>query len=532
MKKAAPFLAGCLILFHAFGGPSLGFAEGGSTLSFLEGGQSHVSINLRDSDLIDVLKFLAQKGKFNVVTSPQVQGKVSLLLEDVKISDVFDILLVTNKLAFYKRGAVVYVMTEEEYKARYGQSFGDAREAKIIKLKYASPDQVFKMLQPTKSEVGNLVVDEETGTIVLVDIPEKIELMLRIIKEVDLPLETRVFDLSYAKAEDVQVLLVSKLGSKGISSIHADKRSNQIVVSALPERMREIERIVEGLDRKTREVSIDTQIMKVVLSHDHAKGIDWRLMAQQGFLEPLDLNITLPTSSSAIATRFGSLSYSTFAAEGFEAVASYLETLGESKILANPRLTVIEGEEARINIGTREAYVTSTTTTGSSTTSVSENVTFVDVGIILSVTPIINDKGYVTMKIKPEVSNVVRTLTTAQGNKIPIVDKTEAETRVMVKDGSTIVIGGLRKDDKGKTVDQIPILGDIPVLGRVFKSRNEELEQTEIVVFLTPRIIEGDERLSENPDVAIKDLQAYPPQSPTQGYEAAGGAAGAKGSVS
>jgi general secretion pathway protein D len=285
------------------------------------------------------------------------------------------------------------------------------------------------------------------------------------------------------------------------------------------------------LDRKTREVTIDTQIMKVILSHDNQKQINWRYMVQKGVLEPLDLNVTLPLSATAaLASNFGSATYNTLSTDGISAVVSYLETLGESKILANPRLTVVEGQEAKINIGTREAYVTSTTTTGSSTSTVSESVNFIDVGIILSVTPLINKKGYVTMKIKPEISSVIRTITTPAGNEIPIVDKTEAETSVMVKDGSTIVIGGLRKDDKSKTVEQIPVLSSLPIVGQAFKNRDQQLEQTEIVVFLTPRIIEGDERLSQNPDEGIKDLQPYPPQLPGQtSSNAADAAVGAKG---
>jgi type II secretory pathway component GspD/PulD (secretin) len=116
------------------------------------------------------------------------------------------------------------------------------------------------------------------------------------------------------------------------------------------------------------------------------------------------------------------------------------------------------------------------------------------------------------MKIKPEVSSVVRTLTTPSNNAIPIVDTTQAETEVMVKDGTTIIIGGLRKDEKSETVQKIPFLSDLPLIGNAFKNVDRDVEQTELIVFLTPHIIEGDESVAAadgNP-LDLKGTQAYP----------------------
>lgn len=475
-------------------------------MDFIQGAEKRVSIDLRDSDVVDVLKFLSQKGKFNIYISPEIQGRATLKLEDVRIGDILNIILLSNKLAFAQEDTIVYVMTQEAYKARYGQDYNDAREVELFRLKHTAPAQIFKMLEPTKSSVGTIIADEKTGTLILMDTPQKMAFMMDVVEQMDQPLESRVFDLSYAKAIAVQSLITAQ--ADGLTTVLADERSNQIIVTALPNRMKEIEKLVTSVDRKTREVAIDSQIVKIVLSDDYDRGVDWRYMFQKGLLEPLDLNVSLPSSP----TVFGSIEYSTFGSDGFEAIFKFLQTIGESKILASPRLTVIEGEEAKILIGTREAYVTSTTTTGSETTSVSESVSFVDVGISLKVSAQINKEGYVTMKIQPEVSSVVRTLTTPSDNEIPIVDTTQAETRVMVKDGTTIVIGGLRKDEKTATQDQIPILGDLPFVGKAFQRVGKELEQTELVVFLTPHVIEGDKNMlrEEIWNIDAKGAQAYP----------------------
>ena len=183
---------------------------------------------------------------------------------------------------------------------------------------------------------------------------------------------------------------------------------------------------------------------------------------------------------------------------------------------------MIEGEEAKILIGSREASISSTTTVGTSGSgnTVSDTVSYIDVGTSLTISALINKKGFVTLKIKPEVSNVRETLTsatldsgTSSNTRIPIVDTTQAETRVMVKDGTTIIMGGLRKDQKTDTSHQVPFFGKIPVVGELFKDRDSALTQSELVVFITPHIIQGDKNMPGEPiGLSMKDIQAYVPE--------------------
>jgi type II secretory pathway component HofQ len=210
--------------------------------------------------------------------------------------------------------------------------------------------------------------------------------------------------------------------------------------------------------------------------------------------------------------RLGELLFGTINSTGYE-LFRYLETLGETKVIASPRLLVTEGTEARILVGTREAYITTTTTTGQTTSTTAEEIEFIDVGIQLAVTPHINADGYITLKVKPEVSSVVRQLETPSGNKIPIVDTSTSETTVLVKDGATVVMGGLRKNQEAFSNDQIPFLGRIPLLGELFRQRDKDDETQELVVFITPHIVEGD-LLVTGDEVefggGIKDFKGYP----------------------
>jgi general secretion pathway protein D len=136
-------------------------------------------------------------------------------------------------------------------------------------------------------------------------------------------------------------------------------------------------------------------------------------------------------------------------------------------------------------------------------------VNFVDVGVSLKVTPIINQDGFVIMKIRPEVSRVDHTLTDTAGDVIPIVNTTNAETSVMVKDGYTIIIGGMISSNNTRTTNKFPGLGDLPLIGNAFRQVSESVVKTEMVVFLTPHIIQADKDKTQWDNKQIKPIRGY-----------------------
>ena len=500
----------------------------------LAGGmEARISLDLRNIEVVDALKFLALKAGLNIVATKNVAGRVTLMVENVQVQDIFDIMLRSNGLAYAKENDIYNVMTEDEYKGLFGRKFADIREVKVFRLRYAIPEQAFSLLDTLKSDIGRVLVEPDSGTALIMDTPDKIKEIEQALAMLEEKNEVKVFVLKYAKAKDVEEQLKSQLDVKKVGTVKSDERSNQLIIQALPDRMEGIKELIQALDKKTKEVLIDTKIVKVKLSDQQTKGLEWEGLMGWGrnygmsYLGSYPFSV-IQSATDDFMTRYqyltakdkmkgqagaypfsgntSSQSASTKTTPGEEMhigiisgkadmdfIIKYLNTLGNTQILSNPKLAVINNQEARIHVGERQAYVTTTTTTGQTTTTVSEEVTFVDVGIQLSVTPNINDDGYVTMKIKPEVSSVVSTLITPTGNEIPIIDTSMAETTVLIKDGSTIIIGGLRKEEKISNAERVPALSSIPLLGNLFKSSTAKTERTELLVMITPYIVEGDE---------------------------------------
>jgi type II secretory pathway component GspD/PulD (secretin) len=420
-------------------------------------------------------------------------------------------------------------MTEEEYKNLYGKNFYDRRQVKVFHLKYAVPEQIFTLCNSLKSEIGKVILDTESGAVLVMDTPEKLKEIEEVINSLEKKTTVlKVFDLRYARAKDIADQLKNQLDAKKVGMVRADERSNQVIVQTLPERMKEIEELIVKLDRKTREVLLDVKIIKIKVSNTLNKGFEWEGVFDIGRRFGLTYLGSYPFSSVASSTAswrsrkqvysdvgyLGSYPFSGTTTDyssgtkgvgtekvhigvvgkhDFDVLFKYLLTLEEAKVVANPKIAVIENQEARIHIGERQAYITHTTTQTASTTTVAEEVTYVDVGIQLFITPIINEEGFVTLKIKPEISSIVSYLLTAANNKIPILNTSTAETTVMVKDGSTILIGGLKEVKETTTSKESPFFSKIPILGALLSSKEKTDEHNEFLVLVTPLIIGGEE---------------------------------------
>lgn len=500
-----------------------------------------VSLDLRNIEVADALRFLAMKGGLNLSLSKAVSGRLYLLLNNVPIRDILDIILRSNALAYDTQGDIYNIMTEGEYKTRYGRNFSDARKVKIFQLKYAIPERVFSALDALKSEVGKMLVDQESGMVLVIDTDQSMTKIEDAIAALEQKRTIKVFQLQYAKVKEVEEQLKTQLDAKGVGSVVSDERSNQLVIQTFPERMNAIAELIKSLDQKTKEVLIVSKIIKVTLSDNLAAEIKWEGLFKQmnpiPFLRDGDRNRNSfignhPTSNLArVGTSFvddfisitpttrptagtknvltENLTFGQLGQDNIEVLLNLLKTIGTTKVLSSPRITVVNNQEAKIHVGENQAYVTTTTTTAQSGNTIAENVTFVKVGIELSVTPTINDEGFVTLKIKPSISSVTSTLTTPSGNKIPIIDTSEAETTVMVKDKTSIVIAGLRKDDVINSDKRIPLLGDIPVMGFLFRSVTKNKSRTELLVLLTPHIVEGTRLITGEPDPQITSLKGY-----------------------
>jgi general secretion pathway protein D len=506
-------------------------------------------LDFKDIDIKDALKFLAQKTGLRVVAGEGVQGKITVYAENVDGEEALFLMLRANKLACVYEGALIQVMPEAEYEERFGRPFSQRTITRLIHLKGLKQAKAAVLLEKMKSAFGKVVADESSATILMddtaenikamsgyleeidqavwprvfalqyvevesvlprvaeivtpeigmvradgrsnkifvTDTLEKLEEIERLIVEIDVARTPAVFDLSYAKAEDILETVKGVL-TPSIGWAQIGKRGNQLIVIDAPAKVSVVARLLQIIDRKEKEVLIEARIVQVVLKDEYRMGIDWEALIRNAHGLKLASNWGGVASAAKASVAIGTLSD-----DGYHAVLEALGTDLKSHVLSNPRIAVLNHEEARILVGTTRPYVTTTMTnpvTGLAT--VAEEVKFIDVGVKLVVTPTVHADGFITMKIKPEVSSAANSVRTGQNNLIPVVDTSELETTVRVKDGVTVVLGGLIKDEQARSGSKVPVLGDVPIVGGAFRSRTSAKEKTEIVIFLTPRIIEGD----------------------------------------
>jgi len=484
MKK---FIAGMLLIL-VFSALAYGAQQDESDL---------ISLDFKGMDIRDVLKILSQKSGLNIVADNDIKGAVTVYIKDVSVMSALDIIASINNLAYEQDGTLIRVMRDVEYEKNYGSKFKDKARTEVIKLNYANASEIAKVAGEMRASKGKVIADDASNTIVLIDIPENITKMKSVILAMDAPLFTEVFSLDYAKAELIKDK-IEQMISKGIGSMKFDERTNKVVVKDTPQKIEDIRKVIQAFDEKTREVVIEANIIEVTLSDKYSYGIDWMDIAKLG-----NVKLTADTNlSTGISGTSNTLTVATVGGNYTE-VINLLKTFGKTNVLSRPRITAIDKQEAKILVGSKEVYVTSTnTTTDGGTVTVSDNVQFVDVGVSLTVTPNINKMGFVTLKIKPEVSSTSTPveLLNKDGtvrSRIPTVATSQAETTVLVKDNTTIIIGGLMKDTMIDNRQKIPFLGDVPLVGKLFSATGKSKVKTEIVVFLTPRIIEGDSTTEE-----------------------------------
>lgn len=448
-----------------------------------------ISLDLKNIEISELLRILSLKTGKTIVSSKDVTGRITLFLNNVTFQDVLEIIVLSQGLSYEKKGNIIYVMSNAEYKRIYGKEYREPRKMISIKLVYAKPANIFNALSQLKSDIGKIIADEASGTLIIIDIPEKLEALKKAAKELDRPLETAVFNLNYAKPSDAKTHLSAAI-TPGTGEVIIDERNGKAIVSDLPKKMEKLKNIVKELDEETRQVFIEAEIIQVTLSDTFKRGINWEKVFSETKLHGLDFVGTFPVSPALSA--YQKISVGTVAKDKFNVIVNLLDSYGDTKVLSQPRLAVVNNEESHIMVGSREAYVTQTLSQAQTTTVTSEQVQFIDVGIKLKVVPTINKDGFITMKIKPEVSSVRETINTSLGSRIPIVQTSETETVIKIKDGTTIMLGGLLEQKKVDTIDGLPLFSRMPVLGSLFGTRSKEEKKTELVVFITPHLMRGD----------------------------------------
>lgn len=455
-----------------------------------------VSLDVKSMEVSDVLRILAEKGKFNLSMSGEVKARVSLVLDEIDVWRALDIVLASSNLACVKKEDVVYVMSAREYESQYGRKFSDKRDFKVYSIKNMDAVQLKEFVQPVLSSVGQILADSATNTLVVMDTPENYKRVTQIIDKMDKPLVTKAFDLNYVTADEISED-IAELLTESVGTIKVNTKTNRVLVTDYQEKIVEIETMIKVFDEKPMQVLIDAKIVEIKPSKKFYSGISWDYWLRKYF--KMTQSFSFPNSTTDKLLIGTPASVPLTEVDQYTGTMEFLQTFGKTNILSSPRILCLNNEEAKILVGTKDAYITSSVSEVGESAVTSQTINFVDVGVKLYVTPRINKKGYVTLKIKPEISSSQRETITSDNTQteVPIVTTSEAETTVVVKDGVNILIGGLRKLSRDKEDKQVPVLGSIPLVGKLFKSKRDEWSRNELVILITPRIVSGDKSIEE-----------------------------------
>jgi type IV pilus assembly protein PilQ len=452
------------------GGGEAGFASTVQGQSIGSGGRytgRRIELDLKDADIHNILRLLADVGHVNIVTADDVTGTVTIRMRNVPWDEALDVVLQAKGLGMVRAGNLIRVAPLAQ--------LNKERELRLAQLK------------------------------------QELELA---------PLETRLIPVSYATADELQARTKDLLSPRG--SIAVDERTNTLITRDVPGNIAHVEELVRALDLQTPQVLVEARIVEATSAYSRDIGIQWggdvtfspatgnatglafpsAVSATGGNydnntptagLTPFERTVpnpnfavNLPASTStdaggALGIALGSIDN----AINLNLRLSALESSGLVRIVSNPRVLTLDNREARINQGTLIPY--------SQVSAQGAQTTFQEAKLQLLVKPHVTADGSVAMHVKLNRDEPDFNQTAANG--APTILKREAETDLLVMDGHTAVIGGIFTRNTGRNLDQVPFFGDIPILGVLFQRRRASDARGELVIFITPRIVNRAEAL-------------------------------------
>lgn len=399
-------------------------------------GSGTFSIDVEGADIRAVLRAIAEFSGRNIVLGKDVEGRVKVTLHNVGWEEALRTILRSQGLEYVEEGGIIRVDSASKLQAEE--------------------------------------VDRETAR------SKAAELM---------PLETRIVKLNFANAGELNSSLNGSLTRRG--QILVEKRTNSLIISDVPENVARVEKMALSLDSVTPQIEITAKLVDVDEAALRDLGIQWNLGEPSQFFTggaAATAHAPQPGPGQAVAGDQNSpatnpttrLSYGIFRSWGsLEAQLSAMEQNRKAKIISNPRITTFDNREAKILVGQKIPLIVQDVAGNP----VSQLQT---IGIQLKVTPHLTAEKKIVMDLHPEVSDL-STQSTVQGGVI--INTSEADTRVMVDDGQTAVIGGLIRADDGTVRTGVPILKDIPLIGNLFRDNSVAHENRELIIFVTPRVV-------------------------------------------
>lgn len=388
-----------------------------------------------------------------------------------------------------------------------------------------------------------VVADVRTNSVIVTASDQNMKSFENVIEQLDTPRVlsevTRVYPLQYARSDDLASTLTSLFRGNTTSTgrgfwsmimssssstsdsplsqlqnitVVSEPKTNSLLVTGPPNAMGLLDKFIPQLDKRTPQVFIEVAIVDVTLDKGSKFGVEWE------WSDSSTPNVQTGNTAFGLSEEKTGLKYSILN-NNVSALLHALQTRDDVKVLSTPSITTADNVEAKISVGEDRPYVSSSTVTSGGNQV--NSVEFKTVAVSLTVTPHVNEASdVVALEIQQLINEVIGT---EEIMGAPIVAAREATTSVTVRDGQTIVIGGIIKESKTRTIKGVPLLSSIPLIGEVFKSRVNETRRTELMVFLTPHILKGEEGVDSVTDSAKKSLSIEPPVGAVAGNNGASG---------
>jgi general secretion pathway protein D len=543
---AALLLAGLLSFSPVYAQDTAEPAPEQGSLPKIKPGDEYITLNFSNIDIAALVKVMSEFTRRNFILDEKVAGKVTLMTPTkVSPEEAYQVFLSALEIKGFtavEDGKIIRIIPSATAKqsglkvVEDGELKGEGYVSRLIRLSYVNPNDIVRTLTPLITKDGTLIANPATNSIIVTDSVLVIRKIEKLIQALDVPApsgkgKVNVYYLKHSSAEDIAKVmqgLVARMpvppagGAaqpagpatilEGSVTITADKLTNSLIIVASPIDYETMKEVIQKLDIRRRQVYVEAAIIEMGLSKSRELGFEFQATNMDRFDS---------SKTSAIGgTNFGGIGPATV--QGPEAFASFnglavgavkgtftfkgteylnigallraLQSDTDVNVLSTPNILTSDNQKAEIMVGENIPFITgqsqSAVTGGNA---VLTSIERKDVGISLKITPQITSEDNVRLELYQEISNVTETAGLNPNVVGPSTNKRSANTTVVVKDRETMVIGGLIRDNVTSGERKVPLLGDIPILGWLFKYRTNKVEKVNLMIFITPYIINNEQ---------------------------------------
>jgi len=511
----------------------------------IKSADNYVTLNFTNVEINALVKVMSELTRRNFILDERITGKITLMTPTrISPDEAYQVFLSALEIKGFtavEDGKVIRIIPTATARQSGLKVFkddnirGEGFVTKLIRMNYVNPQEIVRTITPLLTKDGNLIAYPTTNSVILTDSVSNIRKIETLLNALDVPApegkgKINVYYLKNGNAEDIAKLmqgLVSKLPAaqtggaaqvgattllEGAVTITADKATNSLIIVGSPGDYETMKDVIQKLDIRRRQVYVEAAIIEMSLSKSREIGFEFQSFNR----------VNSGTTSALGGTNFGNIASliangpagltnlegltlaavkGVFTYNGTEflnvgALIHALQSDSDVNVLSTPNLLTTDNQKAEIMVGENIPFITGQTQNATtSSTAILTSVERKDVGVTLKLTPQITSDDNVRLDIYQEISAIIDSPSGLNVNTVgPSTSKRSASTTVVVKDRQTMVIGGLIKDNVTSTVSKVPFLGDIPVLGWLFKSKSTSVEKTNLMIFITPYIIknEGD----------------------------------------